>query len=113
MLVHLYYSRAYDALYSEIVSVLGDADELSIYDDYYNRVPIETYDSDEHPFAAWKLGNYSLELGVNPPGNMAQGAYLVAFQGDECDYEMAGFFYEQEGPCCPHETNFHFTPCHG
>lgn len=109
MLAYLYYSRVYDALYSEIVAVLGDADELSIYDDYYNRVPIEAYDSDEHPFAIWKLGDYTLELGVNPPGNMAQGAYLVAFQGDECDYEMTGFFYEQKGPCCPHETNFHFT----
>ncbi len=109
MLVHLYYSRVYDALYSEIIAVLGDADELSIYDDYYNRVPIEAYDSDEHPFAVWKLGDYTLELGVNPPGNMAQGFYLVAFQGDECDYEMSGFFYEQKGPCCPHETNFHFT----
>lgn len=109
MLAHLYYSRVYDALYSEIIAVLGDADELSIYDDYYNRVPIEAYDSDEHPFAVWKLGDYTLELGVNPPGNMAQGFYLVAFQGDECDYEMSGFFYEQKGPCCPHETNFHFT----
>jgi len=107
-LVQVYGHHLYETLYHEIVGVLGGADELSVYDDYYNRVPIETYDSDEHPFAVWNLDGYTLELGVNPPGNMAQGFYLAAFRG-EYDEKMAGFFYEQDGPCCPHETNFHFT----
>jgi len=107
-LVQVYSHYMYETLYHEIVAVLGGADELSVYDDYYNRVPIETYDSDEHPFAVWNLDGYTLELGVNPPGNMEQGFYLAAFQG-EYDEKMAGFFYEQDGPCCPHETNFHFT----
>lgn len=107
-LVQVYSHYMYETLYHEIVAVLGSADELSVYDDYYNRVPIKTYDSDEHPFAVWNLDGYTLELGVNPPGNMAQGFYLAAFQG-EYDEKMAGFFYEQDGPCCPHETNFHFT----
>ena len=59
-------------------------------------------------YSVWNLEGYTLELGANFPGNMEQGFYLAAFQG-EYDHEMAGCFYEQDGPCCPHETNFHFT----
>lgn len=112
MLTYLYSPYIYTELYHEIVAAIGEPDGLYLYD-FQNgkRIPTDEFVlPEEKPlYSVWKLDGCTLELGINFPGNKAQGAYLVAFQGDECDYEMAGFFYEQEGPCCPHETNFHFT----
>ena len=112
MLTYLYSPYIYTELYHEIIAAIGEPDGLYLYD-FQNgkRIPTDEFVlPEEKPlYSVWELDGCTLELGINFPGNKAQGAYLVAFQGDECDYEMAGFFYEQEGPCCPHETNFHFT----
>lgn len=110
-LVQVYSHYMYEALYHEIVAVLGEPDGLYLFDFQANkRVRTEEFIlPEEKPlYSVWNLEGYTLELGANFPGNMEQGFYLAAFQG-EYDHEMASFFYEQEGPCCPHETNFHFT----
>ena len=110
-LVQVYSHYMYETLYHEIVAVLGEPDGLYLFDFQANkRVRTEEFIlPEEKPlYSVWNLEGYTLELGANFPGNMEQGFYLAAFQG-EYDEEMAGFFYEQEGPCCPHETNFHFT----
>ena len=110
-LVQVYSHYMYETLYHEIVAVLGEPDGLYLFDYQANkRVRTEEFIlPEEKPlYSVWNLEGYTLELGANFPGNMEQGFYLAAFQG-EYDHEMAGCFYEQDGPCCPHETNFHFT----
>ena len=110
-LVQVYSHHLYETLYHEIVAVLGEPDGLYLFDYQANkRVRTEEFIlPEEKPlYSVWNLEGYTLELGANFPGNMEQGFYLAAFQG-EYDEKMAGCFYEQDGPCCPHETNFHFT----
>lgn len=110
-LVQVYSHYMYETLYHEIVAVLGEPDGLYLFDYQANkRVRTEEFIlPEEKPlYSVWDLEGYTLELGANFPGNMEQGFYLAAFQG-EYDEKMAGCFYEQDGPCCPHETNFHFT----
>lgn len=110
-LVQVYSHHLYETLYHEIVAVLGEPDGLYLFDYQANkRVRTEEFIlPEEKPlYSVWDLEGYTLELGANFPGNMEQGFYLAAFQG-EYDEKMAGCFYEQDGPCCPHETNFHFT----
>lgn len=110
-LVQVYSHYMYETLYHEIVAVLGEPNGLYLFDYQANkRVRTEEFIlPEEKPlYSVWDLEGYTLELGANFPGNMEQGFYLAAFQG-EYDEKMAGCFYEQDGPCCPHETNFHFT----